>query len=121
MTDKPINPLNKLEEQMKVAFETKPNPTGDRDKKVYTIKSEEEFNDFLEKYKDKVFCDLKSVNDWLVIDKNCEDDEWHWKGEEDDKLYPSGFKLMINTYENKPDVIEYLEEKITNIETFYLS
>ena len=94
--------------------------TGDRDKKVYTIKSEEEFDDFVEKYKDKVFCDLKSVDDWLVIDKNCEDDECHW-AKEDDKLYPSGFKLMINTYENKPDVIDYLKEKITNIETFYLS
>ena len=94
--------------------------TGDRDKKVYTIKSEEEFDDFLEKYKDKVFCDLKSVDDWLVIDKNCEDDGCHWV-EEDDKLYPSGFKLMINTYANKPDVIGYLKTKITNIETFYLS
>ena len=26
MTDKPINPLNKLEEQMKVVFEEKENP-----------------------------------------------------------------------------------------------
>ena len=94
--------------------------TGDRDKKVYTIKSEEEFDDFLEKYKDKVFCDLKSVDDWLDIDNNGEDDECHW-AKEDDKLYPSGFKLMINTYANKPDVIGYLKTKITNIETFYLS
>jgi len=81
----------------------------------------EESQHIVEKYKDKVFCDLKSVEDWLVVDKNCEDDECHWKGEEDDKLYPSGFKLMINTYANKPDVIGYLKTKITNIETFYLS
>ena len=105
---------------MKVAFETKPNPTGDRDKKVYTIKSEEEFNDFLENYKGKVFCDLKSVDDWQFVDKNNEDFNSFWR-EEHNKQFPSGTFIMINTYENKPDVIDYLKEKITNIETFYLS
>ena len=94
--------------------------TGDRDKKVYTIKSEEEFNDFLEKYKDKVFCDLKSVEDWQFVDKNNEDSNGFWR-EEHNKQFPSGTFIMINTYGNKSDVIDYLKEKITNIEPFYLS
>ena len=94
--------------------------TGDRDKKVYTIKSEEEFNDFLEKYKDKVFCDLKSVEDWQFVDKNNEDSNGFWR-EEHNKQFPSGTFIMINTDGNKSDVIKYLEDKITNIETFYLS
>ena len=63
MTDKPINPLNKLEEQMKVAFETKQNPTGDRDKKVYTIKSEEEYTSPVSKI-------YKVENEYIIITEN---------------------------------------------------
>jgi hypothetical protein len=120
MTDKPIDPLNKLEEQMKAVFEEKPNPTGDKDKKVYTIKSEKQFDDFLEKYNDKVFCDLKSVEDWQFVDKNNEDFNSFWR-EKHNKQFPSGTFIRINIYGNKSDVIDYLKEKITNIETFYLS
>ena len=68
--------------------------------------------------------DLKFNPDTLRIEDLSEDEEddhsdmWH---EEDDKLYPSGYKLMINEYENKPNVISYLKDKIVNIEVFYLS
>ena len=53
----------------------------------------------------------------LVVYKDVDS---HWS-EEDDERFPSGSKLMINEYENKPNVISYLEDKIENIETFYLS
>ena len=93
--------------------------TGDRDRTTYIIKSEEDFREFIKKYEKDVMCDLKSVADWQVVDKEDDyNDMWH---EEDDKQYPSGYKLMINEYENKPNVISYLKDKIINIETFYLS
>ena len=94
-------------------------PSGDRDRTTYIIKSEEDFEKFINKYKKEVMCDLKSVADWLVVDK--EDDHSDMWQEEDDKLHPSGYKLMINEHENKPNVISYLKDKIVNIETFYLS
>ena len=76
-------------------------------------------DDFIAKYKDNVLCDLKSVGDWLVVSKD-DDHSDMWK-EEDDDNFPCGHKFMINEYENKPNVISYLEDKIENIETFYLS
>lgn len=92
-------------------------PRGDADGETYVITCEQDFDDFIAKYKDNVLCDLSSVGDWLVVYK---DDDSHWS-EEDDERFPSGSKLMINEYENKPNVISYLEDKIENIETFYLS
>ena len=94
-------------------------PSGDADKTTYIIKSDKDFMKFFRKYDPIVMCDLKSVGDWLGVDKEDDhSDMWH---EEDDKLYPSGYKLMINEYENKPNVISYLKDKIVNIEVFYLS
>ena len=96
-------------------------PSGDRDRNTYVIKSEDDFIDFINKYKKEcAFLDLEGISDWQVVSK---DDEFSdmWDDEEDDERFPCGHKLMINEYENKPNVIDYLENKIENIETFYLS
>ena len=95
-------------------------PSGDRDGTTYVIKSEDDFIDFINKYKKKcAFLDLEGITDWQVVSRD--DDHSDMWNEEDDDNFPCGHKLMINEYENKPNVISYLEDKIENIETFYLS
>ena len=91
-------------------------PRGDADGETYVITCEQDFDDFIAKYKDNVLCDLKSVGDWLVVSKD-DDHSDMWK-EEDDDNFPCGHKLMINEYENKPNVISYLEDKIENTKPF---
>ena len=88
-------------------------PMGDADGETYVITCEQDFDDIIAKYKDDVLCDLKSVGDWLVVSKD--DDHSDMWNEEDDDNFPCGHKLMINEYENKPNVISYLEDKIENI------
>ena len=96
-------------------------PSGDRDGTTYVIKSEDDFIDFINKYKKEcAFLDLEGITDWQVVSRD-DDHSDMWDHEKDDKEFPCGYKLMINEYENKPNVIDYLENKIENIETFYLS
>ena len=96
-------------------------PSGDRDGTTYVIKSEDDFIDFINKYKKKcAFLDLEGITDWQVVSRD-DDHSDMWDHEKDDEEFPCGYKLLINEYENKPNVIDYLENKIENIKTFYLS